>query len=88
MVETIKKATCDRCGKECYHIEEKIFNKKITNPYTILGKSITKYCFHYSTISLKTHDSRYGESMGTEFDLCGSCVDELGDWLKEKEDKK
>ena len=88
MVEIIRKATCDRCGKECYHIEETTFNETVTASYKELGKRINYYCFHYSTISCKTYDSRFGESEEAKVDLCGSCVSELEEWLKEKKGDK
>ena len=87
-VELIRKAVCDRCGRECSHIEEKILDEKICEQYDVKIKQLMPLktiAFHYTEMSLRGCDSRFGDSAETTFILCGKCVSELGEWLKNKE---
>ena len=81
-VELIRKAVCDRCGKECYHIVEQTLNEHICEQYKIKRKRIVNNLYHYTEITLRGFDSRYGESEETTLVLCGGCVADLGEWLK------
>ena len=41
-VELIRKAICDRCGKECSHTEEKTLHEDICEQYDIKEKQFVK----------------------------------------------
>lgn len=81
-VELIRKAVCDRCGKECYHIVEQTLNEYICEQYKIKTKRIVKSVYHYTEIALRGFDSVYGDSTEATLVLCGGCFDGLGEWLK------
>ena len=80
-VELIRKAVCDRCGKECYHITEKTINQDVCEQYKIERKRIVENIYHYTEMKLQGYDNRF-ECGSDSFILCGNCVDELGEWLK------
>ena len=81
-IELIRKAVCDRCGKACSHIEEKILHEDICEQYNIKIKQLERIAFHYTEMTLRGFDSRFGDSSETTLVLCGNCVSELGEWLK------
>lgn len=81
-VELIRKAVCDRCGKECSHITEKTIIQDVCEQYKIEKKRIVKNSYHYTEIALRGFDSRFGNSTEATFVLCGNCVKDLGEWLK------
>lgn len=81
-VKIIRSAICDRCGKECYCVQEKIINEKALEQYDIKTKVITENIYHYTEISLRCFDSRFSDNEEMNFALCGKCVSELGDFLK------
>lgn len=82
MVLNIKKATCDRCGKECSHIVEKIFDEEACKLYNLKRKRIVENFYHYSEVSINQFDSRFEDSTPTNFTLCGECLSEFEEWLK------
>lgn len=84
-VEIIRKAVCDRCGKECYSVQEKIIQQKICEDYDVRVKRFSDNIFHYTEMALRGFDSRFGDSTETTFILCGDCVSSLSDWLKNKD---
>lgn len=84
-VEIIRKAVCDRCGKECSHIEERTLREDFCKQYDIKVKQLKTIAFHYTEMSLRGFDSRFGDSAETTFVLCGNCVSKLGEWMKNKD---
>lgn len=84
-VELIRKAVCDRCGKECSHIEEKILHEDVCEQYDVKVKQFETIAYHYNEMALRGFDSRFGDSTETTFVLCGDCVSKLCEWLKNKE---
>lgn len=81
-VELIRKAVCDRCGKECYHIVETILNEETLEQYKVKRSRIVENIYHYTELSLRGYDSRFENNSETKIVLCGKCVNDLGDWLK------
>lgn len=81
-VKIIRSAICDRCGKECSCIQEKIIKEKALEHYDIKTKVIAENVYHYTEVSLRGFDSHFGDSTETTFVLCGKCVSDLGDFLK------
>lgn len=69
---------CDRCGASCSEVKGESFfmgdpfelHRCIDNPY------------HYNTVKIETFDSRKPYTDKMSFDLCGKCLNELGEWLK------
>ena len=84
MVEYIRKATCDRCGKECSYVEEKILKEDICEQYNIKIKTFKTIAFHYTEMLLKSVDNRFNDDTETKIILCGCCTNDLSDWLKNK----
>lgn len=84
-IEIIRKAICDRCGKDCYSIQEKTIHEKICEDYDVKVKKFSDNIFHYTEMSLRGFDSRFGNSTETTIILCGECVSSLGEWLKQKD---
>lgn len=84
-VELIRKAVCDRCGRECSHIKEKTLHEDVAEQYDVKIKQFKTIAYHYTEMALRSFDSRFGDSTETAFVLCGHCVSELGEWLKNKE---
>lgn len=82
-VELIRKAICDRCGKECSNIEEKTLHEDICEQYDIKVKQLVKNVFHYTEMTLQGFDNRF-ECRKNTIILCGECVDSLGEWMKNK----
>lgn len=83
-VELIRKAMCDRCGKECYHLVENIISENA-------GKRkfrVTDNIYSYTEVALKCYDSRFETAEPLKIILCGSCIDELGKWITEKPQKE
>lgn len=77
----IRQVHCDRCGCSCssyIEIEEPIADG--------VKKKFEYNVYHYTKAVLKGIDSRleYGTD---EFIFCGKCVDSLGKWLKERDEK-
>lgn len=83
-VEMIRSAVCDRCGKECSHIEERILHKDVCEQYDIAVKQLKTIAFHYTEMTLRGFDSRFGDNTETTIILCGECVSSLSDWLKKQ----
>lgn len=81
-VKTIRSAICDRCGEKCSYVQEKTINEKALEHYDIKTKIITGNTYHYTEVSLRGFDSRFGDSTETTFVLCGDCVSKFGDFLK------
>lgn len=81
-VELIRKAVCDRCGKECYHITEKILNQDTCEQYKIERKRIVENIYYYTEVALTSYDSRFETGEPLKICLCGNCVNALGEWLK------
>ena len=81
-IELIRKAVCDRCGKECYHITEKTLNQDTLEQYKIERKRIVENIYHYTEIALTTFDSRFEVGEPMKIVLCGNCVYDLGECLK------
>ncbi len=84
-VELIRKAVCDRCGRECSHIVEKTLHEEVVEQYGVKIKQFKTIAFHYTEMALRGFDSRFGDSTETTFILCGKCVSSLSEWLKNKE---
>ena len=80
-VELIRKAACDRCGRECSHVEEKVLHEDVLEQYDVRTKVFKTIAFHYTEMKLQGYDNRF-ECGSDSFILCGNCVDELGEWLK------
>ena len=79
-LELIRKAVCDRCGKECYHLVENIISQNA-------GKRkfrVTNNIYSYTEIELKSYDSRFETAEPTKIILCGDCIGKLGEWLTQK----
>ena len=80
-VKIIRSAICDRCGKECSCIQEKTINEKVLEHYDVKTKVITENIYHYTEVSLRDFDSRFG-GIKTTFILCGKCISKLEDFFK------
>ncbi len=80
-VELIRKATCDRCGRECYNITETTFDEGVCEQVKVKRKHIVHNAYRYTEVAFRIFDSRFGESGETTFVLCDGCVDVLGKWL-------
>lgn len=80
-IELIRKAVCDRCGKECSHIKETILHEDVCKEYDIKTKQISQNVFRYTEITLQSFDTNF-EGKKDNIILCGECVDSLGEWLK------
>ena len=83
-IEIIRKAVCDRCGKECSCVQEKTINEKALEHYDIKTKVITENIYHYTVVSLRGFDSRFSDTTETKIILCGDCISSLSDWLKKE----
>ena len=81
-IELIRKAVCDRCGKECYHITEKTINQNVCEQYKIERRRIVENTYHYTEMALTSYDSRFETGEPMKIVLCGSCINDLGEWLK------
>lgn len=84
-VELIRKAVCDRCGRECSHVQEKTLHEEVAEQYDVKIKQFKVIAYHYTEMALRGFDSLFGDSTEATFVLCGQCVSELGEWLKNKE---
>ena len=84
-IEIIRKAVCDRCGKECSCVQERTIHENVSKEYNIKVKQFSDNVFHYTEMALRGFDSRFGNSTETTIILCGECVSNLGEWLKPKD---
>lgn len=83
-VELIRKAVCDRCGRECSYIEEKTLHEEVCEHYDVKVNQFYNNKFHYTEMTLQGFDDRFDCRKDT-FILCGLCVFKLGKWLENKE---
>lgn len=84
-VEIIRKAVCDRCGKDCSCVREKIIHENNTEEFEEKIIRFSDNFFHYTEMALRGFDSRFGDSTETTIILCGECVSSLSDWLKKQQ---
>lgn len=88
MVEVIRKAVCDRCGKDCYSVTEQTFYEEFCQQYNIKKKRVQSNFYNYTEVSCKTFDSRFPEdSREITVVLCGECLNDFGEFLKIKGEK-
>ena len=77
----IRQVHCDRCGRPCSSYIE------TEEPIADGVKKIFEYnLYHYTKAVLKGFDNRF-ECRTDEFIFCGKCVDSLGKWLEERDEK-
>lgn len=81
-IELIRKAICDRCGKECYHIIEKTLSQEVCEQCKIERRRIVENIYRYTEMALTSFDSRFEVGEPMKIVLCGNCVNDLGEWLK------
>lgn len=83
-IEIIRKAICDRCGKDCSCVQEKTIHEKICEDYDLKVKRFSDNIFHYTEMSLRGFDNRFSDTTETKIILCGDCISSLSDWLKKE----
>ena len=86
-VQLIRDATCDRCGKKCSHISEKIY-KHIDNEVADCNlRRIESFHYHYTQLEMNFCNDRFPEKSSAEIILCGECTESFSDWLRNKENE-
>lgn len=86
-LQIIKDATCDRCGRKCSHISERIY-KQLTNEVADCNlKHIESFHFHFTELELKFADDRFPRESPVKIILCGECTDSFSQWLRMEENE-
>lgn len=81
-VKIVRQATCDRCGRQCSGVYEKVLSQDVCDEYK-LTKNFTENFYHYTEMILNAYDNRFESGIKEPIILCGKCVDKLSEWLKE-----
>lgn len=86
-VQLIRDATCDRCGKKCSHISEKIYKHIDDEVANRQLKHIESFHYHYNEIHIKFFDDRFPDTESASVVLCGDCMSLFSNWLRNKENE-
>lgn len=80
-LKLFRQAICDRCGKSCSFISESILREYKTKERDTKIKQINTNAYHYTEIIAVGYDHRF-ERKKHNFILCGSCINEFEEFLK------
>ena len=86
-VQLIRDAICDRCGKKCSHISEKVYKHIDDEVANHKFKHIESFHYHYNEIQIKFFDDRFPNTESATTVLCDDCMSAFSSWLRNKEDE-
>ena len=86
-LQIIKDATCDRCGRKCSHISERIYKQIGDEAADCNLKHIESFHFHFTELELNFCDDRFPGNTSAKIILCEECTGSLKNWLRNKENE-
>lgn len=82
--EYIKRAICDKCGKECNYISESTSNKKGCSDLNLREEEKFEKIYSYVQVNMRGINDRLGRGKETIIVLCKQCANDLKKWATPK----